>query len=575
MPKDIQGIAASDGVGIAPVYLLTMPDLSFKRRRVADTDQEYQRVKEAFAASIADLRQIKENARQRLSDKELDVFDAHITILSDPEMLGQIKSEIDTLQVNAEEAVSKVTGNFANMLAAMKDNQYMQERATDVRDIAKRTLSHLLGKKLPSLTAITHPVVIVADELTPSDTSQMDPRLIKGIVTNRGGRTSHAAIMSRTLRIPAVVGTNNITTNVQNGQLIVVDGLSGRVVVDPTDAQVDDYRRKAAGFDERTAEWARLVDAPSISKDGQRFAITANIGTPDDVNDVIKQGAEGIGLFRSEFLYMNSDHLPTEDEQFEAYRRVIVNMQGKRVVVRTLDIGGDKPLPFLPLPREMNPFLGYRAIRLCLNHPEIFKPQLRALIRASQYGPLSIMFPMIATVQELRQAKKIFNECKAELQAGQPGIGDDIRLGIMIEVPLAAVNADNLAKEVDFFSIGTNDLIQYSFAADRGSDAVSYLYQPLNPAFLSLVKHVIDAAHDHKITVAMCGEMAGDKWALPLLMGLGLDIYSMSAWTVLRTRSMMGKLDTQECRRVVTDAINNCSTDRDVKMLVKNSLNIK
>ena len=575
MPKDIQGIAASDGVGIAPAYLLTTPDLSFKKRRVADPEQEYRRVKAAFTASIADLQRIKENARKRLSDKELDIFDAHIAILSDPEMLGQIKGEIDALQVNAEEAVSKVTGNFANMLAAMKDNQYMQERATDVRDIAKRTLSHLLGKKLPTLAAITHPVIIVADELTPSDTSQMDPKLIKGIVTNCGGRTSHAAIMARTLRIPAVVGTNDATAYVKNNQRMVVDGLSGTVVVDPTDAQINAYRQKAAGFDERTAEWARLVDAPSISKDGQRFRITANIGTPDDVDDVIHQGAEGIGLFRSEFLYMNSDHLPTEEEQFEAYRRVIINMQGKRVVVRTLDIGGDKPLPFLPLPREMNPFLGYRAIRLCLDHPEIFKPQLRALIRASQYGPLSIMFPMIATVQELRRAKQIFNECKAELQATQPGLGDDIRLGIMVEIPLVAVNAANLAKEVDFFSIGTNDLIQYSFAADRGSDAVSYLYQPLNPAFLALLKHVIDAAHEHKITVAMCGEMAGDKWALPLLMGLGLDAYSMSSSTVLRTRSMMSKLDTRECRRVVNDAINNCSTDRDVKMLVKNSLNIK
>lgn len=575
MSKDIHGIAASDGIGIAPAYLLTMPDLSFKKRRIKDTGREYQRVKEAFAASTADLRKIKENAKKRLSDKELDVFDAHIAILSDPEMLGQIKSEIDDLQVNAEEAVSKVTGNFANMLAAMKDNQYMQERAADVRDIAKRTLSHLLGKHLPNLAAVTHPVVIVADELTPSDTSQMDPKLIKGIVTNSGGRTSHAAIMSRTLRIPAVVGTDDITANVRNGQRVIVDGLGGTVVVDPSDAQIDAYQRKAAGYDERSAEWARLVDAPSISKDGKRFAITANIGTPDDVNDVIKQGAEGIGLFRSEFLYMNNDHLPTEDEQFAAYRRVIINMRGKRVVVRTLDIGGDKPLPFLPLPREMNPFLGYRAIRLCLDHPEIFKPQLRALIRASQYGPLSIMFPMIATVQELRQAKQVFNECKAELQATQPGIGDDIRLGIMVEVPLAAVNAVKMAQEVDFFSIGTNDLIQYSFAADRGSDAVSYLYQPLNPAFLALLRHVIDAAHENNITVAMCGEMAGDKWALPLLMGLGLDIYSMSSSTVLRTRSMMSKLDTKECQRVVTDAINNCATDRDVQMLVKNSLNVK
>ncbi|MCH3922203.1 phosphoenolpyruvate--protein phosphotransferase [Limosilactobacillus sp.] len=575
MSQDIQGIAASDGIGIAPVYLLTPPDLSYQKRRIDDPVQEYQRVKQAFADSIEDLQQIKENAKQRLSDKELDVFDAHITILSDPEMLGQIQNEINDLRVNAEEAVSKVTGNFANMLAAMRDNKYMQERATDVRDIAQRTLSHLLGKKLPNLAAITEPVIVVAHELTPSDTSQMDPRLIKGIVTDTGGRTSHAAIMSRTLRIPAVVGTNVITEQVKNGQRMVVDGLSGHVIVDPSNTEINAYRQKAAGYSEQSAEWAQLVDAPSVSKDGKRFHITANIGTPDDVNDVIKQGAEGIGLFRSEFLYMGSDHLPTEDEQFEAYRRVIVNMQGKRVVVRTLDIGGDKPLPFLPLPREMNPFLGYRAIRICLDHPEIFKPQLRALIRASQYGPLSIMFPMIATIQELRKAKRIFNDCKQELQMKQPGIGDDIRLGMMIEIPLAAVNAEKMAREVDFFSIGTNDLIQYSFAADRGSDAVSYLYQPLNPAFLNLVRHIILAGHKYNIPVAMCGEMAGDKWALPLLMGMDLDNYSMSSSGVLRTRSMMKHLDTTECRHVVNDAITNCSTSQEVKSLVRNSLNIK
>lgn len=575
MSQEIKGIAVSDGIGIAPVYLLTEPDLTFKKRRITDPVKEYQRVERAFEDSVTDIKQIQENARQRLSEKEIKVFDAHITILSDPEMLGQIKNKIDDDLISAEEAVSKVTTNFANMLAAMKDNQYMQERATDVRDIAKRTLSHLLGKKLPNLAEIDHPVIIVAHELTPSDTSQMDPKLIKGIVTDCGGRTSHAAIMALTLRIPAVVGTDKITKYVHNNHSIIVDGLSGAVVVDPSEAVTSRYEEKAVNFNATSAKWAQLVDAPSISKDGRRFKITANIGTPSDVTDVIRQGADGIGLFRSEFLYMNSDHMPTEEEQFRAYRQAIVNMQGKRVVVRTLDIGGDKPLPFLPLPREMNPFLGYRAIRLCLDHPEIFKPQLRALIRASQFGPLSIMFPMIATVQELRQAKQIFNECKHELQCDHPGLGDDIHLGIMIEIPLAAVNAAKLAKEVDFFSIGTNDLIQYSFAADRSSDAVSYLYQPLNPAFLGLLKHVIDAAHDNKITVAMCGEMAGDKWALPLLMGLGLDAYSMSSSSVLRTRSMMANLDTHKCQWVVNDAINNCSTDQEVKALVKNSLNIQ
>lgn len=572
MAKDVKGIAASDGIGIAPAYLLVDPDLFYDKVKVDDTAAEYARVEKAFQDSIEELTQIKENAKDRLGEEELGVFDAHIAILSDPEMLGQIKDDIENNHTGAEEAVDKVTTAFADMLAAMTDNAYMQERAADVKDVAKRAMSHLLGKQLPNIAGINSPVVIVAHEITPSDTSQMDAKFVKGIVTDLGGRTSHAAIMSRTLRIPAIVGSNEITTSVEHGQMMIVDGLNGDAIIDPSDDQVREYEAKAEAFEAERAEWAKLVDAPSVSKDGKEFEIAANIGTPDDTEDAVKQGADGVGLFRSEFLYMGNDHMPSEDEQFEAYKKAVVGMNGKPVVVRTMDIGGDKPLDYMPLPKEENPFLGYRAIRICLDRPELFKTQLRALVRASEFGPVSIMFPMIATVAELRQAKAIFEEAKAEVQKDHPGLGDDVKIGMMIEIPLAALNAAQLAKEVDFFSIGTNDLIQYSFAADRGNEAVSYLYQPLNPAFLSLVKHVITSAHENGAKAAMCGEMAGDEMALPLLMGMGLDEYSMSATSILRTRSMMKKLDTKEWAGYVDEIIANCATVEEVQDFVKSKL---
>lgn len=572
MAKDMKGIAASDGIGIAPAYLLVDPDLSYDKVKVDDTAAEYARVKKAFQDSIEELTQIKENAKDRLGEEELGVFDAHIAILSDPEMLGQIKDNIENNHTGAEEAVDKVTTAFADMLAAMTDNAYMQERAADVKDVAKRAMSHLLGKQLLNIAGINSPVVIVAHEITPSDTSQMDAKFVKGIVTDLGGRTSHAAIMSRTLRIPAIVGSNEITTSVEHGQMMIVDGLNGDAIIDPSDDQVKEYEAKAEAFEAERAEWAKLVDAPSVSKDGKEFEIAANIGTPDDTEDAVKQGADGVGLFRSEFLYMDNDHMPSEDEQFEAYKKAVVGMNGKPVVVRTMDIGGDKPLDYMPLPKEENPFLGYRAIRICLDRPELFKTQLRALVRASEFGPVSIMFPMIATVAELRQAKAIFEEAKAEVQKDHPGLGDDVKIGMMIEIPLAALNAAQLAKEVDFFSIGTNDLIQYSFASDRGNEAVSYLYQPLNPAFLSLVKHVITSAHENGAKAAMCGEMAGDEMALPLLMGMGLDEYSMSATSILRTRSMMKKLDTKEWAGYVDEIIANYATVEEVQDFVKSKL---
>ena len=570
--KVLKGIAASDGVAIAKAYMLVDPDLSFEKTTVSDTDAEVARLHDAFDASKAELKVIKDKAVENLGEEEAEVFEAHITILSDPEMLGQIEGKIKYDKVNAEEALKEVTDTFISMFEAMTDNAYMQERAGDIRDVTKRVLSHLLGVTLPSPALIDSEVIVVAHDLTPSDTAQLDRKYVKGFITDIGGRTSHSAIMSRTLEIPAVVGSESATTDIKEGDTVVLDGINGDALVAPTDAEVADYQQKAKDFVAQKAEWAKLKNEATVSKDGKHFELASNIGTPDDMDGVLDAGSEAIGLFRSEFLYMNSSELPDEDTQFEAYKKVVEGMNGKPVIVRTMDIGGDKELPYLPLPDEMNPFLGYRAIRISLDRDDIFRTQLRALLRASHYGQLRIMFPMIATLDEFRKAKAIFEEEKAKLVAAGTPVADDIKLGIMIEIPAAAILADQFAKEVDFFSIGTNDLIQYSFAADRGNEQVSYLYQPYNPSLLRLIKHVIDAAHANGRFTGMCGEVAGDQIAVPLLMGLGLDEFSMSSTSVLKTRSLMKKLDTKEMAKLADKALNECVTNEEVKELVEKNV---
>ncbi|RDF82256.1 phosphoenolpyruvate--protein phosphotransferase [Lactiplantibacillus plantarum] len=570
--KVLKGIAASDGVAIAKAYMLVDPDLSFEKTTVSDTDAEVARLHDAFDASKAELKVIKDKAVENLGEEEAEVFEAHITILSDPEMLGQIEGKIKDDKVNAEEALKEVTDIFISMFEAMTDNAYMQERAGDIRDVTKRVLSHLLGVTLPSPALIDSEVIVVAHDLTPSDTAQLDRKYVKGFITDIGGRTSHSAIMSRTLEIPAVVGSESATTDIKEGDTVVLDGINGDALVAPTDAEVADYQQKAKDFVAQKAEWAKLKNEATVSKDGKHFELASNIGTPDDMDGVLDAGSEAIGLFRSEFLYMNSSELPDEDTQFEAYKKVVEGMNGKPVIVRTMDIGGDKELPYLPLPDEMNPFLGYRAIRISLDRDDIFRTQLRALLRASHYGQLRIMFPMIATLDEFRKAKAIFEEEKAKLVAAGTPVADDIKLGIMIEIPAAAILADQFAKEVDFFSIGTNDLIQYSFAADRGNEQVSYLYQPYNPSLLRLIKHVIDAAHANGRFTGMCGEVAGDQIAVPLLMGLGLDEFSMSSTSVLKTRSLMKKLDTKEMAKLADKALNECVTNEEVKELVEKNV---
>lgn len=569
MTKMLKGIAASDGIVAAKAYMLVQPDLSFSETSIDDPETEIKRLDDAVEASKSELELIKQKATENLGEEEAQVFEAHLTILADPELLGQIKDKIKNDKVNAEAALKSVTDMFIEMFEAMTDNAYMQERAGDIRDVTKRIMSHLLGVTLPNPALIQEEVVIVAHDLTPSDTAQLDRNYVKGFITDIGGRTSHSAIMSRTLEIPAVVGSGSATTDIQEGEMVIIDGINGDALVDPTDAELADYKQKAAEFAAQKEEWARLKDAKSVSADGKEVLLGANIGTPDDVLGANDNGAEAVGLFRSEFLYMNSNELPTEDEQYEAYKAALEGMSGKQVVVRTMDIGGDKELPYLPLPEEQNPFLGYRAIRICLDRQDIFRTQLRALLRASKYGRLAIMFPMIATVQEFKDAKAIFEEEKANLVASGVEVSDDIQVGMMMEIPAAAMIADKLAKYADFFSIGTNDLIQYSMAADRGNERVSYLYQPYNPSILRLIKNIIDASHKEGKWTGMCGEMAGDQIAVPLLLGLGLDEFSMSATSILKTRSLIKKLDSKEMKELADKAVSDCETVDEVVSLVK------
>jgi len=571
MVEKLKGIAASDGVAVAKAYLLVQPDLSFSKVSVSDTDAEEKRLDEALAKSTQDLQFIRDKAAKTLGEAEAQVFDAHLMVLSDPELIGQIKQNITDTKVNAESALKEVTDMYISMFEAMDDNAYMQERAADIRDVTKRILAHLLQVTLPNPSMINEEVVVIAHDLTPSDTAQLDRQYVKAFVTDIGGRTSHSAIMARSLEIPAIVGTKEITAKVKSDEIVAVNGITGDVIVKPTEEEKAEFLKAGEDFAAQKAEWEKLKLAKTVTADGKHFELAANIGTPKDLTGVNNNGAEAVGLYRTEFLYMDSPDFPTEDDQYNAYKTVLEGMDGKPVVVRTMDIGGDKELPYLKLPHEMNPFLGYRALRISLSSlgDDMFRTQLRALLRASVHGNLRIMFPMVATLKEFRAAKALYNEEKQKLVDEGVAVADDIQVGIMIEIPAAAVLADKFAKEVDFFSIGTNDLIQYTMAADRMNEQVSYLYQPYNPSILRLIKHVVDSAHAEGKWAGMCGEMAGDQTAVPLLMGIGLDEFSMSATSILKTRSLMKKLETTKMQELANRALNDCDTMEEVVALVQ------
>jgi len=565
----IKGIAASPGVAIGKVFKLNQPDLSYEKVKISqdETEAEKKRFQEAVAKSKEQLEEIKEKAAQEMGDEEAEIFQAHLLLLDDPELIKAVEEKITNELVNAEASLDEVVDSFVEMFSAL-DDEYMQERAADIKDIGTRILKNLLDAEVRSLANLDEPIILIAEDLTPSDTAQINKEQVLGFVTEIGGRTSHTAIMARSLEIPAVVGLgSSLLKEVDSGDRVIVDALEGNLIINPTSKELAEYQAKQEEYLARKERLNELKDLPAETKDGHRIEIVANIGTPKDVDGVLRNGGEGVGLYRTEFLYMDRSALPTEEEQFQAYKKVAERFNSNPVVIRTLDIGGDKELSYLDLPDEMNPFLGYRAIRICLDRPDIFKTQLRAILRASVYGNLKIMYPMISSIEELRVANEVLAEVKADLQSEGVKFDRDIEVGMMIEVPSAAMTADILAKEVDFFSIGTNDLIQYTTAVDRMNENISDLYKPFHPAVLRLIKRVIDAGHREDRWVGMCGEMAGDIRLAPVLLGFGLDEFSMSAIVIPEVKKIIRSLTLTQAKELAEDVLRLETTDEIINYL--------
>lgn len=568
MTSQVTGIAASSGIAFGNAYILMDPDLTYSKDEIDNHQTEIEKFHTAIEKTKYEIDTIRKKVATEQGEENAAIFDAHLLVLSDPELITNVENNIKEMNMNAAWALDETANQFVQLFEQL-DNEYMRERAADIKDVSKRILAHLLGKTLPNPGLIEEKTIVIAEDLTPSDTAQINKQFVKGFITNIGGRTSHSAIMARSMEIPAIVGTKVATKTIKQGDYIIVDGMNGEVIINPSNEEKIKYERLNEQYQSQRKQWALLKDEPTITNDKHQVQLMANIGSPNEMEVVLENGAEGIGLYRTEFLYMESTSFPTEEEQFEAYKTVLKKMDGRPVVVRTLDIGGDKHLPYWNLPEEANPFLGLRAVRLALKEPNVFRTQLRALLRASVFGNLHIMFPMIATIEEFLKAKQMLHDEMDKLRAENIAFSNEIKVGIMVEIPATALLANQFAKEVDFFSIGTNDLIQYTFAADRMNESVSYLYQPYHPAILRLIKMIIDAAHQEGKLVGMCGEMAGDPIAAPLLLGLGLDEFSMSPSSILQIRSLMKKLSKIEMEQVVAKALT-FQTAEEVENYVEN-----
>ena len=551
----IQGISGSRGVAVGNVYRYIQEEIVIPDYTVAEdkVEEEIGKFAAAMAATLKQLDTIRQKALDEMGPEEAAIFEAHMQIAQDPSLSDGIKSLVESSHTNVVAATAQTIETFANIFLGMED-AYMRERGADIKDIGDRLMRNMLGMNPRGLSHISGEVILVAQDLAPSDTASLDKNVVKGIVTAAGGPTSHAAIMARTLEIPAVMGVGDIEGFV-DGDKAVVLGTDGIVEINPSDADWDEYTNQAAAFQEELKRLRESANLEATTTDGHHVELFGNIGKAKDAKNALTMGAQGIGLYRTEFLYMENDELPAEDVQFEEYKKVAQDMKGKPVIIRTMDIGGDKELKCLDLPSEMNPFLGYRAIRISLNRPDIFKVQLRALLRASAFGDIHIMYPMIASVEEVKQANAMLDECKEELTAEGKEFNNDIKVGIMIEVPAAAVISPILAKYVDFFSIGTNDLCQYTLAVDRMNEAIGSLYQPLHPGVLRLIKHVIDASHEQGKFTGMCGELASDPVATMILLGLGLDEFSMTASSIPLIKNILRSVSKAECEEVANKAL--------------------
>lgn len=555
-----KGTNASDGIGIGTAVIVEEAELIITRREVNDTEAEVQRFKGALETTIAETQRMAEDLAARVGEKEAEIMQGHMMLLSDPMLTGEIENSIQNDKVNSEFAIENVCNMYADMFASMGD-ELMQQRATDMRDIKVRMQRTLMGLQSVDVSALPAGTILVAKDLTPSMTAGINPANVTGIVTELGGRTSHSAILARALEIPAVVAVNGLLDEVKDGDTVVLDGSTGEVYVNPEIEVKAAYEAKREQFLKDKKELEKYIGQPSVTKDGVQVEIVANIGKPEDIDKVLEYDAEGIGLFRTEFLFMDRTAMPTEEEQFEAYKKVAAAMNGKPVIIRTLDIGGDKEIPYMGLEKDENPFLGYRAIRLCLDRKEdIYKPQLRALLRASAFGNIRIMIPLVTCIDEFREAKSLIEELKKELDEKGIAYKKDIQVGIMVETAAASLIADIFAKEADFFSIGTNDLTQYTMSVDRGNKKVSYLYSTFNPAVLRSIRHIIACGREAGIMVGMCGEAASDPMMVPLLLAFGLNEFSMSASAVLRTRKLVTGFSIKELQAVAEKAMSFATT---------------
>lgn len=551
----LKGTSASSGIGIGRAVKVEEKELEVVRQAVADPEAEVQRFKGALEQTIEATKKLAEDLALRVGEKEAEIMEGHMMLLGDPMLIGEIEGAIRGQGINSEYAVETTCNTYADMFAAMGDELF-QQRATDMRDIKTRMQQILLGVQSVDISSLPEGSVIVAADLTPSMTAGIDPKRVAGIVTELGGKTSHSAILARALEIPAVVAVTGVMEQVKDGDQIALDGGEGEVCVNPDPAVQKEYEEKRVRFLEEKQELERYIGKPSVTKDGVRVEIVANIGRPEDVEKVLQYDGEGIGLFRTEFLFMDRESMPTEEEQFEAYKQVAAAMAGKPVIIRTLDIGGDKEIPYMGLEKDENPFLGYRAIRFCLDRREdIYKPQLRALLRASAFGNIRIMIPLVTCIEEYRQARALVEEIKAELDEKGIPYKKDIQVGIMVETAAASLIADIFAREADFFSIGTNDLTQYTMSVDRGNKKVSYLYSTFNPAVLRSIRHIIACGRKEGIMVGMCGEAASDPLMIPLLLAFGLNEFSMSASAMLRARKMVMGYSTEELAAVADKAM--------------------
>lgn len=550
-----KGTNASDGIGIGTAVIVEEAELIITRREVNDTEAEVQRFKGALETTIAETQKMAEDLAARVGEKEAEIMQGHMMLLSDPMLTGEIENSIQNDKVNSEFAIENVCNMYADMFASMGD-ELMQQRATDMRDIKVRMQRTLMGLQSVDVSALPAGTILVAKDLTPSMTAGINPANVTGIVTELGGRTSHSAILARALEIPAVVAVNGLLDEVKDGDTVVLDGSAGEVYVNPEAEVKVAYEAKKEQFLKDKKELEKYIGQPSVTKDGVQVEIVANIGKPEDIDKVLQYDAEGIGLFRTEFLFMDRTAMPTEEEQFEAYKKVAAAMNGKPVIIRTLDIGGDKEIPYMGLEKDENPFLGYRAIRLCLDRKEdTYKPQLRALLRASAFGNIRIMIPLVTCIDEFREAKALIEEIKKELDEKGIAYKKDIQVGIMVETAAASLIADIFAKEADFFSIGTNDLTQYTMSVDRGNKKISYLYSTFNPAVLRSIRHIIACGRETGIMVGMCGEAASDPMMVPLLLAFGLNEFSMSASAVLRTRKLVTGFSIKELQAVAEKAM--------------------